>query len=169
MSDRTGWFHHYDYPEIVRIADSNGIAHGRIGPVPAGYIWYLERYTTWSSNGSPTSPVVEVYVQNANGINPGITSSTAGMRSGRVDVTTSANAAQASALPVVAPEMMFVEVLWLGFTPGDTVQMTFQVCVHQLVPVPFESVQDRAANMLAHDTAKEHQALSHQVTGDLVV
>jgi hypothetical protein len=123
----------YDHTEpgmtITATANATGIAQGFLGPVPAGYCWYLERWTTFSSGGTSSS-LLGLYVLTTNAM-PAQFSATFGDRAGRQDLSLSAaNDAADLNSPIYIPEGYYLVAFWTGFNSADVAQLSTQVAVH---------------------------------------
>jgi hypothetical protein len=110
-------------------ADSNGLAQDFLGPVSAGYVWYVERWTAFSATAA-TTPVVELFVQSAERM-PTTFTAAAGDRQGRQDLSITAdNDAADLNSPIYIPEGYYLVAFWSGLTSGDVVQLSTQIAVH---------------------------------------
>ena len=126
----------YDHTEpgqtIIATANSSGVAQGFLGPVPAGYVWYVERYTSFV-NASRANAAAEIFVLTTDTL-PSSYTATVGDRTGRQDVTLNAsNAAADNASPVCVPAGYHLVALWTGLTSGDRAQLSTQITVHSIV------------------------------------
>ena len=138
---RAGFFNHYEPGNYISAtANSSGVAQGYLGPCPAGYLWYVERMTTWS-NTAKTAPLCEVFVQSVATTN--LASATAGDRAGRQDLSLiAANDKADEFAAIVVPENYYLVALWTGLNSGDLVNLSTQICVHQLALSPITTPQD---------------------------
>ncbi len=167
---RAGFFDHYRSSDYIQAtASAGGIAQGALGPCPDGYVWYVERTTTWSNSSG--TPVCELFAWNDKTV-PGTYTATVGSRGGRQDVTTAGkNDVSDNKSPVVVQGGYYLVAFWSGLTQNDLVTLSAQICVHQLVVNYLTSPQDEAQIREAHEHAgREHAALSHgYATGELAV
>lgn len=126
---REGVFDHVRVGDrIIATAGSTGLAQGSLGPVAAGYCWYVERLTTFNPRANSVLEVFAIAVEEL----PAGFSATVGDRAGRQDVSVAANndvADQAS--PIYVPEGYFLVAFWSGLTEGDIAQLSAQIAVHQ--------------------------------------
>jgi hypothetical protein len=120
---------------ILATANSSGVATGYIGPVPEGFCWYVERYTTkTNSSGSPTC---EVYSISSQTVGPDILGRQDYTATGKNDISDNLSAVW------VGPGMYLVAV-WQLCTSGDLCQLSTQIRVHELPPVvatPYDLAQ----------------------------
>lgn len=115
---------------ITATANASGIAQGFIGPVPAGYCWYVERMTTWSNTSATTGLELEIFVLTSGTLGSNYTT-TVGDRAGRQDLSTNAQDDVADEnSPIYVGEGYYLVALWTGFTSGDKVQLSAQIAVH---------------------------------------
>ena len=131
----------YDHTEpgqaITATANSSGVAQGFLGPVPAGYVWYVERYTAFVG-AARSNGVVEVYALTTNQLPSGY-SATAGDRTGRQDASnfTVVNGASFAVSdnfnPVFLGEGYYLVVGYTGLTNQDVAQLSTQISVHSIV------------------------------------
>ena len=113
---------------ITATANSSGVAQGFLGPVPAGYAWYVDRYTTFSTTSG--TPVCEVFVQPQQTLAADYAATT-GSRQYRQDYTSNGkNNVSDNKSAVFVNEGQYLVVGWTGLTNGDTVQFSTQVRVH---------------------------------------
>jgi len=113
---------------INAIAASTGIAQGSIGPCPAGYQWYVERYSTFSNTSA--TPALEIFVMNSPTL-PANFTATVGDRQGRQDYTSSGKNAQSdNNSPVIVQEGQWLVAGWTGCTSGDVCQLSLQYHVN---------------------------------------
>lgn len=133
----TGW-------TIRATADSNGLAQGAIGPVPAGYCWYVERYSTFNPRANS---VCEIFALNSEKLPSGFTAAI-GDRAGRLDVSITANNAAAdNAAPLYVGEGYWLVAFWSGLTSGDLAQLSTQIAIHRkalVTMLPWEQQQSQA-------------------------
>src|SRR5207253_3230426 len=116
---------------IRATAGGTGLAQGFLGPVPAGYYWEVQRYTTFNPRANS---VCELFVLNAEQLPSGMTAAV-GDRSGRQDVSITANNAAAdNAAPIVVNEGQFLIAFWSGLTAADEAQLSTQIAVYQKLP-----------------------------------
>src|SRR6185369_16362258 len=129
---RAGFYDHTESGYSIKAtADSNGLAQGFLGPVPLGFCWYAERYTTFA-NATRAGATCEVFVQGSNVLPAGFTA-TVGDRSGRQDVTTSgSNDSADNESHVYVGECCYLVVFWAGFTQNDQLVLSTQIAIHRL-------------------------------------
>jgi hypothetical protein len=121
--------HHDPSMYIGATADSNGNAQGFLGPVPAGYCWYVERECSWTNTTAETGLLLEVFVIRTNAVK--LTSATVGDRTGRQDVSTIViNDISDNNSDIVVPEGHYLVAFWTGLSSGDLVLLSTQIAVH---------------------------------------
>ena len=113
------------------VANSAGVAQDFIGPVSQGFVWYVERMTTWS-NTAQAAPLLEIFVLTTDTL-PSSYTATVGDRVGRQDLTlTAKNDVADENSAIYVPEGYHLVGLWTGLTSGDAVQLSTQITVHRM-------------------------------------
>lgn len=133
-----GYFHNYRNEDIIRAAfgsDSN--AQGSLGPVPQGYCWYIERYTTRVATTAgvitAATPLCEVAVLSDQAV------SVIGTwdRAGRQDYTANGkNDISDNESPLYAGPGQYLVAVWTTANSGEIAVLSCQIRVHQLEPYP---------------------------------
>lgn len=127
--------------KIRATANAAGLAQGAMGPVAAGYCWYVERYTTFNARANS---ICELFSYNSETLPADFTASV-GDRAGRQDVSITANNAAAdNAAPIYVPEGYWLVAFWSGLTVGDITQLSTQIAIHRKLLVtqaPWEQAQ----------------------------
>lgn len=148
---REGMFDHHRLDAVSAVAaGGTPLAQLSLGPVPQGYVWYIENIA-FSVLGNAHTAAVDVAITPDDVVLPAQASwDHAGL------VWTLAAAIRGSVqpgLPFYAQAGHFVHLVAAGGTlaAADVVVATFQVAVHQLNPAAFMSPEDRQAVRAAHE------------------
>ena len=135
-------------------ASSAGVADTWYGPVPEGFIWYVERVSVYC----PTSAAaVALYVS---------TSELGTDLGSRADYTSAgANAIADEFNPIYLPEGYYLHVQWTAATSGDRCTSGVQYAVHEKNPGDIMNPVElrQVAAMHQHPTAEVNvPATAHQ-------
>lgn len=106
------------------VASGQTTAQGFLGPVPAGYVWYIERMSAYSTTAQ-TAAKLEISVQTTNIIQNNWD------RASREDYTnTPANDIADENNAIWIPEGNFLVAYWTGLVATDFVCLGTQIAVH---------------------------------------
>lgn len=146
---------------INATANASGIAQGSIGPCPAGYQWYVERYSTFVNTSA--TPSLEIFVMNSPTL-PSNYTATLGDRQGRMDYTSSGKNAQSdNNSPVIVQEGQWLVAGWTACNSGDQCQLSVQYHTNlkTLRIEPMQLIQQTAEHSYPNAPEPEHDMAVH--------
>lgn len=146
---RQGYLDHHEPAQAVRAtADSTGVATNFLGPVAAGYCWYVERI---SSHAPSSATTLEVFVAQATGVTEeGVRMDFAGAGVANDGISDEHHA-------IFVPSGYFLNFRWAAAAQNDQCVASVQIAVHKLGPADYALGHNTEAQVEAFESAADRQ------------
>lgn len=156
---REGVFdHHVPMQGSSALANSSGVAKVGFGPVPQGYVWYIERYSVHCPTAAAVASVFVVH---------GTTGTAAVDTSFRADYTTAGKDAVGDAFHAIyVPEGYHFLVQWTSATNLDQCVASIQYAVHELDPLVRGIMSGQDVRQLSESHESIMSPLTHSAIGN---
>ncbi len=149
-----GTFHHYERPSVSAVADAGAVAQKAIGPVPEGFVWYVE-IVGYVVIGNSHTAVIAAAISPDNGPLPAqATWDGAGMV--WTTLTAAIRNSENTGPPFFLDSGEYLRAILSGGTlaQGDVVTVTYQIRVNEKEPVwGLLTPEERAELAAAHERA----------------